>query len=120
MKPDTTMATTGRDDVMQTAEVPEAGRATPPALKPTFDWKWVVIGVCVAFTVYIAVIPLGFLLWQSFRTPQIGGGRRGLHARQLRRGLRQQRHAAAVLDLAPVRVRHGGVRLRGRHDCWRG
>jgi iron(III) transport system permease protein len=29
-----------------------------------------VIGACVAFTVYIAVIPLGFLLWQSFRTPQ--------------------------------------------------
>ena len=28
------------------------------------------IGVSVAFTVYIAVIPLGFLLWQSFRTPQ--------------------------------------------------
>ena len=28
------------------------------------------IGACVAFTVYIAVIPLGFLLWQSFRTPQ--------------------------------------------------
>ncbi len=35
-----------------------------------FDWKWVVIGACVAFTVYIAVIPLAFLLWQSFRTPQ--------------------------------------------------
>ena len=35
-----------------------------------FDWKWIVIGACVAFTVYIAVIPLGFLLWQSFRTPQ--------------------------------------------------
>ena len=35
-----------------------------------FDWKWVVIGVCVLFTVYIAVIPLGFLLWQSFFTPQ--------------------------------------------------
>ena len=35
-----------------------------------FDWKWVVIGVCVAFTVYIAVVPLGFLLWQSFFTPQ--------------------------------------------------
>jgi iron(III) transport system permease protein len=30
----------------------------------------VVIGACVAFTVYIGVIPLGFLLWQSFRTPQ--------------------------------------------------
>jgi iron(III) transport system permease protein len=35
-----------------------------------FDWKWVVIGACVAFAVYIAVIPLAFLLWQSFRTPQ--------------------------------------------------
>ena len=35
-----------------------------------FDWKWIVIGACVAFTVYIAVIPLAFLLWQSFRTPQ--------------------------------------------------
>ena len=35
-----------------------------------FDWKWIVIGACVAFTVYIAVIPLGFLFWQSFRTPQ--------------------------------------------------
>jgi iron(III) transport system permease protein len=29
-----------------------------------------VIGLCVALTVYIAVIPLGFLLWQSFFTPQ--------------------------------------------------
>ena len=28
------------------------------------------IGVSVAFTVFIAVIPLVFLLWQSFRTPQ--------------------------------------------------
>ncbi len=34
------------------------------------DLKWLVIGVCVAFAVYIAVIPLGFLFWQSFRTPQ--------------------------------------------------
>ena len=35
-----------------------------------FDWKWVVIGLCVAFAVYIAVVPLAFLLWQSFFTPQ--------------------------------------------------
>jgi iron(III) transport system permease protein len=33
-------------------------------------WKWVIIGGAVAFTVYIAVIPLAFLLWESFRTPQ--------------------------------------------------
>ncbi len=54
-------------------------RATTPGRRPAFapslararfDWKWVVIGVCVLFTVYIAVIPLGFLLWQSFFTPQ--------------------------------------------------
>ena len=38
--------------------------------KRRIEWKWVVIGACVVFTVYIAVIPLGFLLWQSFRTPQ--------------------------------------------------
>ena len=37
---------------------------------PAFDWKWVVIGGCVALTVYLAAIPLAFLLWQSFRTPQ--------------------------------------------------
>jgi len=42
----------------------------PAAEARGFDWKWIVIGACVAFTVYIAVIPLGFLLWQSFRTPQ--------------------------------------------------
>src|SRR5258705_197413 len=41
-----------------------------PALPRSFDWKWIVIGLCVALTVYIAVIPLAFLLWQSFFTPQ--------------------------------------------------
>ncbi len=38
--------------------------------RPRFDWKWVIIGASVAVTVYIAVIPLAFLLWQSFRTPE--------------------------------------------------
>jgi len=33
------------------------------------DLKWVVLGVCVAVIAYLAVIPLGFLLWQSFFTP---------------------------------------------------
>src|SRR6266850_5335304 len=35
-----------------------------------FDFKWLVIGVCVLLTLYLAVVPLGFLLWQSFFTPQ--------------------------------------------------
>jgi iron(III) transport system permease protein len=45
-----------------------------PALKPTLwrriDLKWALIGVSVAIVAYVALIPLGFLLWQSFFTPQ--------------------------------------------------
>jgi iron(III) transport system permease protein len=32
--------------------------------------QWVVIGVCIAAVLWLALIPLGFLLWQSFFTPQ--------------------------------------------------
>jgi len=43
----------------------------PPAADARrFEWGWVVIGVCVLVTVYLALVPLGFLLWQSFFTPQ--------------------------------------------------
>ncbi|HUQ25207.1 MAG TPA: iron ABC transporter permease [Burkholderiales bacterium] len=38
--------------------------------EPRFDAKWLVIAACVALTLYLAVVPLGFLLWQSFFTPQ--------------------------------------------------
>jgi iron(III) transport system permease protein len=49
----------------------EAMSAEAPAPRAfSISLKWVVIGLCVAFTLYIAVIPLGFLLWQSFFTPQ--------------------------------------------------
>jgi iron(III) transport system permease protein len=44
------------------SDAPEEGRR--------FEWGWVVIAVCVALTVYLAIVPLGFLLWQSFFTPQ--------------------------------------------------
>lgn len=47
------------------------GAHTPESRRPfPISWKTAVIAVCVAFTLYIAVIPLGFLLWQSFFTPQ--------------------------------------------------
>jgi iron(III) transport system permease protein len=52
---------------------PLHGATAPGAgVGPRFavNWKWLVIGACVAFTVYIALVPLGFLLWQSFFTPQ--------------------------------------------------
>ena len=39
-------------------------------LSGLLSWKTLVIGACVVFTIYIAVVPLGFLLWQSFFTPQ--------------------------------------------------
>jgi len=47
-------------------------RASGHPLTPTrdIDWSWLVIGACVVVTVYVAVVPLAFLLWQSFRTPQ--------------------------------------------------
>jgi iron(III) transport system permease protein len=35
-----------------------------------FEWGWVLIALCVALVVYLALVPLGFLLWQSFLTPQ--------------------------------------------------
>ena len=35
-----------------------------------FDFKWVIIGVSVVLVAYLALMPLGFLLWQSFFTPQ--------------------------------------------------
>ena len=48
---------------------PALGGASLPERR-RFEWGWVVIAVCVAITVYIALVPLIFLLWQSFFTPQ--------------------------------------------------
>jgi iron(III) transport system permease protein len=38
--------------------------------RPRIDAQWLIVGACVALTLYLAVMPLGFLLWQSFFTPQ--------------------------------------------------
>jgi iron(III) transport system permease protein len=46
------------------------GGATHPDDGRRFEWSWIVIALCVAITVYIAIVPLGFLVWQSFFTPQ--------------------------------------------------
>ena len=47
----------------------EAIAARPVEARSRFDAKWVVLGACVIAVAYLAVIPLGFLLWQSFFTP---------------------------------------------------
>src|SRR5688572_5303517 len=50
-----------------TTTIPRARAGLP---RPAFDPKWLIIGACVALTVYLGIVPLGFLLWQSFFTPQ--------------------------------------------------
>lgn len=44
--------------------------ASKAALWQRLDLKWAVIGVSVAGVAYLALVPLVFLLWQSFFTPQ--------------------------------------------------
>ncbi len=46
----------------------------PPVSKPAawrrINLQWMIVGICVAMVAYLALMPLGFLLWQSFFTPQ--------------------------------------------------
>jgi iron(III) transport system permease protein len=44
--------------------------AALPDAAPRFDLKWVLIGVPVALVVWLALVPLVFLIWESFLTPQ--------------------------------------------------
>jgi iron(III) transport system permease protein len=44
--------------------------SAPPEGGRRFEWSWAVIALCVVITVYLAIVPLGFLFWQSFFTPQ--------------------------------------------------
>ena len=44
--------------------------APRPAFTPRLELKTVIIGLCVALVAWLALVPLVFLLWQSFLTPQ--------------------------------------------------
>ena len=44
--------------------------APRPAFAPRLELKTVIIGLCVALVAWLALVPLVFLLWQSFLTPQ--------------------------------------------------
>jgi iron(III) transport system permease protein len=35
-----------------------------------FDAQWLVIGVCLAVVAVLALVPFGFMVWQSFLTPE--------------------------------------------------
>ncbi|HSV81069.1 MAG TPA: iron ABC transporter permease [Ramlibacter sp.] len=60
---------------MNTATMTEASvegaavRARSPLL-PRIRLQWLIIGACLLAVVYLAVMPLGFLVWQSFLTPE--------------------------------------------------
>jgi len=50
------------------------GRLAPlPTVAPRLDARWVLIGAPVALVVWLSLVPLVFLLWQSFLTPQTAG-----------------------------------------------
>ena len=38
-----------------------------------YDAKWLVIGGSVALIAWLALVPLGFLLWESVLTPEAAG-----------------------------------------------
>jgi iron(III) transport system permease protein len=54
---------------MVTPPVASHTLAGVPPTSSRLDAKWLVLGACVAAVAYLAIIPLGFLLWQSFFTP---------------------------------------------------
>lgn len=51
-----------------TIEQEYAGQSSPLST-PRFDAKWIVIGIVVAAVAWLALVPLVFLVWQSFLTP---------------------------------------------------
>jgi iron(III) transport system permease protein len=58
-------------DVLHEGTAMAAVMTAPADGRRRFDWVGkAVIGICVAVTIYLALVPLGFLLWQSFLTPQ--------------------------------------------------
>src|SRR5215813_9788393 len=52
--------------VTRGSPLPEA----PVAFWQRLDSKWLLIGVPIALVVWLSLVPLVFLLWQSFLTPQ--------------------------------------------------
>jgi iron(III) transport system permease protein len=46
------------------------GRLAVPDAAPRLDSRWLLIGLPVALVAWLALVPLVFLLWQSFLTPE--------------------------------------------------
>ncbi len=55
---------------METVEQIRVPPVSKPAAWRRINLQWAIIGICVAIVAYLALMPLGFLIWQSFFTPQ--------------------------------------------------
>ncbi len=55
---------------MNAAVLSDVPARTPRPSAFRFDAKWPVIGITVAAVAWLSLVPLGFLFWQSFLTPQ--------------------------------------------------
>src|SRR5580700_496707 len=51
---------------------PMTSEPTPlrPLVLPRIEAKWLIIGASCALAAWLSLVPLGFLVWQSFLTPQ--------------------------------------------------
>lgn len=50
------------------------GRVSPwKRMAEALSMQWLVIGACLLAVAYLALMPLGFLIWQSFFTPETAG-----------------------------------------------
>ena len=52
------------------AALSRADFALMPAARASTDASWLLIGLPLALVAWLALVPLGFLIWQSFLTPQ--------------------------------------------------
>ena len=52
------------------AALSRADFALMPAVRASTDATWLLIGLPLALVAWLALVPLGFLIWQSFLTPQ--------------------------------------------------
>jgi iron(III) transport system permease protein len=60
--------------VAETTAAPKVqAREDRHAPKSGINMQWVIVGVCVAVVAYLSLMPLGFLIWQSFFTPEAAG-----------------------------------------------
>ena len=74
-----------------------------PRAAPAFDAKGLVIGGAVALIAWLALVPLGFLLWQSFLTPETAAAAPRSRSANYVAAYGSTETLAAVLQLAAVR-----------------